>query len=884
MSDTHELVLISNNFPSEPWKERVPNIIGQGIPRQGTNMPLLTTSLDSEFESYQLSPFALRIIVNWEAIYECEDERDFERLRRQYEKTKKRTELFQSMHHMFDDSDNDVQSGTNPKQAHQQYNSLIKNLQLCQWLTAPNYCLDINSDNIQPTNTALPSLRKKNIEAWTASYKSAASTKASLRHAASDPSSQVYVPNANTSSDLNTDFNSARTYDPSQLPPLPPQTELIQGTENSPNSAMSPFERYIFRTDGELQKDPLRMFLTGPGGTGKTHVVNSVKEVMKMYGKDHCIRYLAPTGRAASLIDGMTIHKGLGIKIRSKEKGKGNRKLGENEEDYSVCINVKKREQLRQEWKDVALLFIDEVSLMDAGLFAEIDAALRFATENYDEYFGGIFLVVAGDFNQLPPVGGSPLCKPICSNPSSESQAEIKRRIGRMAWKRFDTVITLMEQNCMSSDPEYGAAVLWLRSRNCTQEDVDLFNSRRIKSWNHLSGLQLSEKKHYDASAIVATNLKRQVLNQCKTEAICTAPSGPSLIECFAYDEATEISTKSTANQPKQKFLAKDAQEPGFHIHAELIKLNFSSQQSQILPGSIQCYIGMPVILKSFNLCTELGVTNGSMGFLRHIDLKTCQSGFTYATAALVEFPDSSVSIPGLPDKWFPIVAQSSTFTVTINDENGVPRKLKCFRKQLPLQSSATITAHFAQGQTMDPVLASFKDGPAAAYVSASRATHRSGLFLLEEIKLQDLNTPKLSLDLCHEYQRLDALEHNTLVQWNFLTADTVSVPDIEGEHLPISLQIKFSVEQNNIPTKRKRSQSNPPCPSSLRQPSQKLDIQQKTEIPQSSLFLSPTSNHISNMPGCVWDSQNWSCAYDTALTLFTYIYREATPEFQEKW
>jgi predicted ATPase len=66
------------------------------------------------------------------------------------------------------------------------------------------------------------------------------------------------------------------------------------------------------------------MLMTGPGGTGKTHVVKAVQQVMSHYGAAHQIHFLAPTGSAASLINGMTIHKGLGIKIKSKEKGKGN--------------------------------------------------------------------------------------------------------------------------------------------------------------------------------------------------------------------------------------------------------------------------------------------------------------------------------------------------------------------------------------------------------------------------------------------------------------------------------------------------------------------------------------------------------------------------------
>ena len=50
----------------------------------------------------------------------------------------------------------------------------------------------------------------------------------------------------------------------------------------------------------------------------------AVQQVMQFYNAAHTIRFLAPTGSTASLIDGMTIHKGLGIKVTSKDKGKGN--------------------------------------------------------------------------------------------------------------------------------------------------------------------------------------------------------------------------------------------------------------------------------------------------------------------------------------------------------------------------------------------------------------------------------------------------------------------------------------------------------------------------------------------------------------------------------
>ncbi|KAI6025291.1 DNA helicase Pif1 like protein, partial [Pisolithus microcarpus] len=155
--------------------------------------------------------------------------------------------------------------------------------------------------------------------------------------------------------------------------------------------------------------DQLLMLMTGPGGTGKTHIVKAVHSVMNHYGCGHIIRYLAPTGSAAALIDGMTVHKGLGIKIKSMNKGKGNRLPGESQQDYTVLISVSNRSKLREEWKNVEYILLDEASLLSLELIADIDHALRFAKEKPDLWFGGMVIIFSGDFFQYPPVGGSPL-------------------------------------------------------------------------------------------------------------------------------------------------------------------------------------------------------------------------------------------------------------------------------------------------------------------------------------------------------------------------------------------------------------------------------------------------------------------------------------------
>jgi len=77
----------------------------------------------------------------------------------------------------------------------------------------------------------------------------------------------------------------------------------------------------------------------------------AVQSVMQHYGCAHLIRFLAPTGSAAALIDGMTVHKGLGLKIKSLNKGKGNRQPRTTREDYSVLISMQSRTHLQEEWK-----------------------------------------------------------------------------------------------------------------------------------------------------------------------------------------------------------------------------------------------------------------------------------------------------------------------------------------------------------------------------------------------------------------------------------------------------------------------------------------------------------------------------------------------------
>ena len=357
-------------------------------------------------------------------------------------------------------------------------------------------------------------------------------------------------------------------------------------------------------------------------------------------------------------IGGTTIHKGLGLSIALKSKGHQNRKVGESNEDYSATMSVRNCTLVRNEWCDVSFVFIDEYSLIGAQLLCQIDHALCFAKENTGEWFGGINIIFAGDFYQYPPVGSTPLYTPIQPKAPQKS-ADIEKRLGRLAWKSVNVVVSLSEQQQMKSNPEYASAVRRLRVRSCNLGDVELFNSRVVKSVRHLDGLSMTGEQE-KATMLVRTNFVRELVNNTKAKS-------------SFQGELTYCATHDLVN----------GSEPMLDEWKHLLSLNLADFSSEgALPGLIPLYTGMPVILRNCNVSTELGITNGSQGMVRKIFTKPCTSNYSVAHCVVVEFPDSSVQIPGLPPRHFPLTPATWKFTTATADSTGVKRNVHVSRSQ----------------------------------------------------------------------------------------------------------------------------------------------------------------------------------------------------------
>ncbi|KAF9779876.1 hypothetical protein BJ322DRAFT_1012819, partial [Thelephora terrestris] len=152
--------------------------------------------------------------------------------------------------------------------------------------------------------------------------------------------------------------------------------------------------------------------------------------------------------------------------------------------------------------------------------------------------------------------------------------------------------------------------------------------------------------------------------------------------------------------------------EPALDERKRLLGLNLADFSSEgALPGLIPLYVGMPVILRNRNISTELGITNGSQAVVRKIFTEPCANNYSVAKCIIVEFPDSSVQIPGLPLHCFPLTPTTWKFTTILSDGMGSKRNVHVSRSQLNLQPAFAITGHAAQGKTLPQVLIDLSEG-----------------------------------------------------------------------------------------------------------------------------------------------------------------------------
>jgi hypothetical protein len=142
---------------------------------------------------------------------------------------------------------------------------------------------------------------------------------------------------------------------------------------------------------------PPHLMVHGGAGAGKTTVIKTLVQHMELIlrrpGDETGLPYVilcAPTGAAASLIGGMTLHSAFNFDFSGKFQSLRDQ------------IRDKKRAELRK----LKVLVIDEVSMVKADLLYQTDLRLQEVKERPGIPFGGVSFIGLGDIMQLPPVMG----------------------------------------------------------------------------------------------------------------------------------------------------------------------------------------------------------------------------------------------------------------------------------------------------------------------------------------------------------------------------------------------------------------------------------------------------------------------------------------------
>jgi len=197
----------------------------------------------------------------------------------------------------------------------------------------------------------------------------------------------------------------------------------------------------------EKLKSGSNVFLTGEPGAGKTYTINRFTEWLD--SEDIIYAVTASTGIAASHIDGSTIHSWSGIGILSG--------LEESDVD-SIRFNTFNYKRI----KPARVLILDEVSMLGATFIDDLDKVLKKIHQS-EAPFGGIQVVMVGDFFQLPPVS---------------REGETRFAFESDAWTQADLDVCYLTEQHRQAEPLFTNILKAMRFGTMAQEQKNVLMSR----------------------------------------------------------------------------------------------------------------------------------------------------------------------------------------------------------------------------------------------------------------------------------------------------------------------------------------------------------------------------------------------------------------------
>src|SRR3989338_8361797 len=226
-----------------------------------------------------------------------------------------------------------------------------------------------------------------------------------------------------------------------------------------------------------ILKTGANVFLTGEPGAGKTYTLNRYLAHLDACGVSVAIT--ASTGIAATHVSGMTIHAWSGIGARDSL----------SEQDIDLILQ---KEKYVKRMRKANVLVIDEISMLAAGAFNAVETLCRRA-RGIGEPFGGMQVIVVGDFFQLPPI------TPYGQLPQFAFEAP--------AWQRANMLTCYLEEQHRQEDELLLGLLSSIRRAEIEEEHFTLLSEQTDISYEGVEPTRLfTHNKDVDALVMCTKN------------------------------------------------------------------------------------------------------------------------------------------------------------------------------------------------------------------------------------------------------------------------------------------------------------------------------------------------------------------------------------------
>ncbi|TFK53511.1 hypothetical protein OE88DRAFT_1626505, partial [Heliocybe sulcata] len=317
---------------------------------------------------------------------------------------------------------------------------------------------------------------------------------------------------------------------------------------------------------------------------------------------------------------------------------------------------------------------------------------------NNDDPFGGINMILCGDFAQLPPaMNRHPLYSSIVGTKAGPRMSVMAQQtaIGKALWHQFITVVILRENMRQKTqtpeDAKLRTALENMRYKACTEEDIIFLRSR-------IAGLtpgrpQLADPRFRHVSVITARNMHRDKINILGAKQYATDTS-QVLMEFYSLDKWKNPSH----SKGKRKLRQSKQLHPSEIIEPEIQKIlwNLPHTDTSHVAGKLSLCRGMPVLIKK-NIATECCITNGAEAKVVTWHSHSLE-GVNILDTLFVELvnPPTPVQLDDLPLNIVPINREHMEIECRLPNDTLE----KIIRQQIPVLPNFAMTDYASQGRT----------------------------------------------------------------------------------------------------------------------------------------------------------------------------------------